>query len=203
MQTSTRRVANQSDPFGTGNAGDISVASPHQSLPPAKVKVWDPFVRLFHWAVVVGVGIDLIFDAGTGLHMAAGYVVLSLVLLRLIWGGIGSPHARFASFVTSPSTALHYLRDEMLGRSRRHIGHNPPGGLMVLALLGALMTAGASGALLNTDTFWGAEWLEQLHEFAANALYALIPIHLAGVAIASVFHRENLVRAMITGFKRR
>lgn len=164
-------------------------------------RIWDPAVRIFHWSLVTAVGIDMLLEDGTDLHAAAGYVVLGLIAFRFLWGFIGTRHARFANFVSGPGAVGRYLRSLRSPRPERHLGHNPAGALMVVALLAVLALVAGSGALLNTDALWGSEWLEETHEIAANSLFILVPLHVLGAVVSSIIHRENLVRAMVTGRK--
>jgi cytochrome b len=164
-------------------------------------RIWDPAVRIFHWSLVTAVGIDMLLEAGTDLHAAAGYAVLGLIAFRFIWGFVGTRHARFASFITGPGAVGRYLRSLPTSHPERHLGHNPAGALMILALIAILALVAGSGALLNTDAFWGSEWLEETHEIAANSLFILVPLHVLGAVVSSIIHRENLVRAMVTGRK--
>lgn len=172
--------------------------------PPATVKVWDPFVRVFHWSLATLFAVAyLTGDEIEKVHIAAGYTIAGLVGLRIVWGFIGPAHARFSNFVRSPRDVLTYLRDVALLRAPRYIGHNPAGGAMIVALLVMLIGTCTSGILLTTDAFWGAKWAEEVHEVFANLTVALIVFHVLGVLLASFEHRENLVKAMITGRKRR
>jgi cytochrome b len=173
------------------------------ATPPATVPVWDRFVRVFHWSLVL----LFVLAYATGdeierVHVAAGYAIAGLLVLRLVWGFVGPPHARFRSFIRPPREVLAYVRDVCRFRARRHLGHNPAGGAMILALLVGLAATVATGIMMTTDAFWGAQWVEDVHEFFANATVALIFLHVAGVLFASFQHRENLVAAMITGRKR-
>ncbi len=169
---------------------------------PATVRVWDPLVRLFHWSLVISFTIAWLGEGGRGLHQAAGYVVLALVAVRLIWGFVGSRHARFRDFVPRPQGLLAYLKSLRSGHPRRYLGHNPAGGAMILLLLAMLILTGGSGWLMTTDAFWGIEWVENLHAVAANLTVVLVFAHVAGVLFSSLAHRENLVLAMINGRKR-
>jgi len=169
---------------------------------PATVRVWDPLVRLFHWGVVTSFTIAWLGEGGKSLHQGAGYVVLALVVVRLIWGCVGSPHARFRDFVPRPKRLLAYLKSARSGHPRRYLGHNPAGGAMIVLLLALLILTGGSGWLMTTDAFWGIVWLEDLHKALANLAVVLVFAHVAGVVFSSVAHQENLVLAMITGRKR-
>ncbi len=144
--------------------------------------MWDPVVRVFHWSLAAAVMLALISDEDRGLHEAAGYVALALILIRLIWGFIGPRPARFSSFVQPPSAILAYLRDVARFRARRYLGHNPAGGAMILLLMATVVTAGISGWLSQTDRFFAVAWVEDLHSASANLLIALIVFHVIGVA---------------------
>jgi cytochrome b len=173
------------------------------ATPPATVKVWDPFVRVFHWALVT---LFLVAYA-TGdeiekVHATAGYTIAALVAARIVWGVIGPRHARFSSFVRPPGDVLRYLRDAVLLRAPRYLGHNPAGGAMIVALLAALIGTCVTGYMMTTDAYWGAKWVEEVHEVLANLTIGLVVAHVLGVLVASFEHRENLVAAMLTGRKR-
>jgi cytochrome b len=186
-------------------AGAISSSAPtaagHTEWP-AVVRVWDPLVRLFHWSLVVRFTIAWLTEEGKGLHRGAGYFVLGLVAVRLIWGFVGSRHARFVDFVPGPRRLLLYANSLRSGHPPRYLGHNPAGGAMIVLMLAMLILTGGSGWLMTTDAFWGIEWVEELHAIAANLTVVLVFAHVAGVIFSSLAHRENLVLAMITGRKR-
>jgi len=171
---------------------------------PAFIRVWDPFVRIFHWSLVALFIINWISaDELERLHEVTGYSIAVLIGLRLVWGLVGGRHARFGDFIFRPATVIAYVKDVLFLRPRRYLGHNPAGGAMVLALLFSLLVAVGTGVLSQTDMFWGREWIEEFHEAAAYAILGLVFAHIAGVVVASIQHRENLVRSMITGRKRR
>jgi len=170
----------------------------------SSVKVWDPFVRLFHWGLAASFIIAWITaDDWDTLHHWAGYAAAALIGLRLVWGLIGSRYARFTQFIKSPAATIGYLSDIMRGRERRYIGHNPAGAAMVMVLIFAMLGCAFTGWLCTTDAFWGSDWVEETHETLANGLLILVLVHIGGVLLASLRHHENLVRAMITGKKRR
>ncbi len=167
------------------------------------IRVWDPFVRTFHWALSASFAVAWLSSKDAeGLHNAAGYVAGALVALRVVWGFVGPGYARFAQFVRSPETVIDYLRAIKHGSERRYIGHNPAGGAMIVVLLAATAATAVSGWLLTTDAFWGSTALQRVHSALAHGVLALVVIHLGGVALASLHHHENLVRAMIVGVKR-
>lgn len=173
------------------------------ATPPATVKVWDLFVRVFHWSLAT----LFIVAYATGdeierVHIAVGYTIAALLSLRIVWGFVGPRHARFKNFVRPPRDVFRYLRDVALFRAPRYLGHNPAGGAMIVALLAMLAATCATGFMMTTDAFWGADWVEGVHETLANLTVGLIVFHVLGVLIAGFEHRENLVKAMITGRKR-
>lgn len=167
------------------------------------IRVWDPLVRIFHWTLVLCFVVAW-FSAQVwdSLHDWAGYAAGALVLVRVIWGFVGAPYARFSQFVRSPRVVIAYLKSIAAGSEARFIGHNPAGAAMIVALLIAMAAAVVTGWMLTTDALWGAAWAQHLHSVVAHGLLLLILLHLVGVAVASVRHRENLPRAMLTGDKR-
>jgi len=181
------------------------------------VRIWDPLVRVSHWTLATAfLAAWLVGDDWLDLHVLAGYTVLGLVLFRLVWGVIGTRHARFTDFVRPPAAVLAYLKDVVRVRARRHLGHNPAGGAMVIALLLSLTFTAISGlalyghgefsgplaGLMQGAPVWLGNALEELHEFFANFTLLLVVLHVAGVALASLQHGENLIRSMFTGRKR-
>ena len=205
-----------------------------------QVRVWDPLVRTFHWSLVA----LFAFAYATGdhagaLHIWSGYIVLALVVLRVLWGLIGTRYARFSNFLYPARVIFDYAKDTLFRRAKRYVGHNPLGGVMIVAMLICLLSTGVTGYVLerarqqpaalasyslNTgvsaisvaraadDDESGevrrasrhdTRWLKHTHEFFAKLMLLLIFLHLGGVILESRLHRENLVRAMFTGFKRR
>jgi cytochrome b len=191
---------------GAASAGSSDPTSgsstPERSA--GRVQVWDPFVRVFHWLLVAGFAANYfeLVREGKLAHQVIGYVVLGLVAARILWGFVGPRHARFSSFISRPSEVLRYVGDMLAHRSRRHVGHNPAGAAMVLALLAAAILVGATGWLSTTDWFFGSDFMEEAHEILANLMLALAGLHILGVIHASWRHRENLVKSMVTGRKR-
>jgi cytochrome b len=189
-----------------------------------EVKVWDHFVRFFHWTLASAVLIAWLTDEPLWLHSWLGYLAAVLVVLRVIWGFIGTEQARFVSFVRGPKLVFDYLAGLIRFSSPRYLGHSPAGGAMIVALLIMITaTAGTGMANLAADRGEGPlagviakverpprvpgqrrpqlVW-KQVHETIANITLVLIVLHVLGVAAASIAHRENLVWSMITGRKR-
>jgi cytochrome b len=170
------------------------------------VKVWDSPVRLLHWTLVAAVaagGFSTVAGAGvpSGWHQPAGYVALAAVALRLVWSCFGSRHARLG-FVRGPRATWGYARALVAGSEPRHVGHNPLGGWMIVALMTCVAGLAASGWLYTTDALWGDETVEAVHRGLAWALVGLAALHVAGVLFTSWRQRENLVAAMFSGRKR-
>ncbi|HCK79921.1 MAG TPA: cytochrome b/b6 domain-containing protein [Candidatus Competibacter sp.] len=196
----------------------------------SEVVVWDPLVRLFHWVLVAafcaaylteGEPFEAIQDQLDGawlqsVHVWAGYTIAGLLLFRLVWGFVGPRHARFDDFVRDPRVTFAYVKQVLLLRAPRHLGHNPAGGAMIVILLLSLTVITASGlALYGADKGLGPlaglladagdstiHTLEEVHEFFANFTLLLVAGHLLGVIWESLLHRENLALAMFTGRKR-
>lgn len=182
-----------------------------------EVKVWDPLVRVFHWSLVTAFAVAyLTEDHFLGLHTQAGYTIIGLVLFRLIWGVIGTRHARFSDFVRGPAAVRDYLVSLLHGRPAHYLGHNPAGGWMVITLLVALLlttlsglltygigenAAGPFAALAGDPGGFLSEAMEEVHEFLAHFTLLLVFVHIAGVIVSGWLHHENLVRAMFTGRK--
>ncbi|MBM3565460.1 MAG: cytochrome B [Alphaproteobacteria bacterium] len=199
------------------------------------IGVWDPFVRWGHWALAAAFLIAYVLeDEILVVHVWLGYLAGALVVARLGWGLVGPRHARFSDFVYPPRMVFAYLRDLLLFRARRYLGHSPAGGAMAVALwLGVLAAVGsglaaygaagkgpltgafaaapaASFVQTGTDGDEGrkkrkspaAKFWEEVHEVLASVTLALVVVHIGGVGWASLAHRENLPRAMWTGWKR-
>lgn len=202
------------------------------------IEVWDPLIRILHWLLVLAFAVAYVTEGEPEfLHVWSGYLIVAIVALRLIWGFIGPEYARFIGFVRPASEVMRYLKDLVMLRSRRYVGHSPAGGAMIVALLLSLTATAFTGmAVLADEENEGplAHWLGQsgdssiattddarrngsshvhrdderesvwteVHEFFANLTLVLVLAHIAGVLVASLAHRENLIRAMLTGRKR-
>lgn len=194
----------------------LYVAAPGVDDEEAKVRVWDPFVRASHWLVFLLVAALLLtgFRGDQENHLALGIDILVIVLGRVAWGFVGEGHARFSDFVVGPTRFYRYALSIIQGHPRRFLGHNPVGGWMVVTLLATLVVLACSGLVLQAELEFDG-WLVGLlhlndaavltllhvHQVAVWTLVALIPLHLIGVFIAGVQHKENLVVAMLNGEK--
>lgn len=168
----------------------------------AETLVWDFPTRIFHWllaASFLGAYVTAEVDRLQPLHLLFGYTAAGLVAFRLVWGLIGSRYARFSSFEFSPRAVIDYAKSLLGPAPKRFIGHNPLGSWAIVILLAmqALVFVSGLGALWINN----GEFFEELHEGVAAAALALVTVHVAAVVLSSILHRENLVRAMITGYK--
>ena len=170
---------------------------------PHSVRVWDRLVRGSHWASVLLIVVALNTHGGLlAMHRSAGYALLALLGLRIVWGLVGRGHARFANFVPSWTRLWRYLGQMLRGGEPRMLGHNPAGALMVLALIATLLAIVATGLVLDTTAYRDHRPLHAWHDGLSDVLLVLAALHVLGVAYTSIRHRENLVWAMITGRKR-
>jgi len=167
-----------------------------------KVLVWDAPVRVFHWLMVLsfaGAYLSAESERWRLLHVTLGYTMAGLVAFRVLWGFVGTRHARFGNFVRGPAAVWRHLRELVQGQPAQEAGHNPAGALAIVALLGMTAVVAASGWATYNDV--GGGWLEELHEGAANVMLAIVGVHITGVLLASWLHHDNLIGAMVTGRK--
>lgn len=167
-----------------------------------RVKVWDPVVRLFHWALVWAfLSNAVLTQPGKTVHQGVGYAVAGLIALRLVWGFVGTRHARFADFLPRPGAVLGQVQDMATGRKRRHEGHSPLGALMIFNLLGTMAGLAASGHAMTTVTFFGVEWVEEVHEALVIWAELSVVAHVVAVVVESRRLGVNLPKSMVTGYK--
>ncbi len=168
-----------------------------------RVKVWDLPQRLFHWSLVgCFAAAWLSADDAGQLHQWAGYGTVALVAFRLLWGFVGSRHARFADFVPSPGVLWDYLKRLVRRKEPRYLGHNPAAAVMILFLLAIVALIGGTGWWLTTDAGWGSALGEASHASLAELALAAVAVHVAAAIYESAHLKDNLVRAMIDGTKR-
>jgi cytochrome b len=167
-----------------------------------RILVWDVPTRVFHWSLALAfAGAMLTADSERhrDLHILSGFTMLALIAFRLVWGLVGTRYARFGSFAYGPRALLRDLRGIATLRGERHLGHTPAGSWAMWLMLALGVLTGLSGYVVYTD---GPEWVEEAHGALAWTLLAVVLVHVSGVALSSLLHRENLVGAMITGRKR-
>ncbi len=181
-----------------------------------KILVWDLPLRLFHWMLALLVTVSFVSAQIGGnamqIHLRSGYTILTLVLFRILWGFFGGTHARFASFVRGPATALAYLTALRRQDAGRHLAHNPAGGWPVILMLSVLLVQAGTGLFANDDIATEgplaklvskalSDRITGIHDINVVLLYVLIGLHLAAVAFYFFRKRDNLVKPMLTGFK--
>lgn len=178
----------------------------HAGLPQEQsirsVKVWDIPTRIFHWLLVLSFTAAYLTSESERYrdwHVMFGYTVAALVVFRLFWGIAGTRYARFSSFFFEPSQMLAYLQSLLTSRPKRYLGHNPAGAVAIFLLLGLGVLTALSGFATNQELL--GEWVEELHEGSAATMLAVVAVHILGVVVSSLLHRENLARSMFSGNK--
>jgi len=166
------------------------------------VLVWDIPTRIFHWLLAgsfIGAFVTAESEMFRAVHVALGYLLLALIGFRIVWGIVGTRYARFSAFAFAPSKVWAYLKSLLTATPQHYLGHNPAGSWAIYGLLLLGVLAGATGYATYNEI--GGEWFEELHEALANTMLALVGVHIAGVVVSSLLHRENLVKSMINGYK--
>jgi cytochrome b len=166
------------------------------------VLVWDAPVRVFHWLMALsfaGAYLTAESESLRLVHVTLGYTMAGLVAFRLVWGVVGSRYARFSNFVRGPAAVMRYLRSLLSGQPGHYLGHNPAGALAIVALLGLTVLVVVTGWANYNEI--GGDWTEEVHEVLANVMLGLVIVHIAAVVASSWLHRENLIGAMIDGYK--
>lgn len=164
--------------------------------------VWDMPVRVFHWVLALcfaGAWLTSESEYWKLWHVSFGYSMALLIAFRLVWGLVGTRYARFMQFVRGPAAVKAYFISYLQGKPQHHVGHNPAGALAILAIIGTVLVTVASGYAAYEEI--GGDWLSGIHEAMASLLMGIVVLHIAAVLLTSVFHKENLVRAMLTGKK--
>lgn len=177
---------------------------PARDYAPDMVKVWDFPLRLYHWALAFFVLLAWFTpSAYHATHRVAGYTVLALIVFRLVWGFFGSRFSRFHSIGRRLRASPVYLYNLRRGVTGRYRGLNPAGTAMLVAMLVLLAISTLTGWLSTTVRFFGVWWVDDTHSIVSDAVIVLVVIHVLGVIAMSLLQKENLVRAMFTGWKRR
>lgn len=169
-----------------------------------RVLIWDLPTRIFHWLLTFGflvsAAIAVTVDEDSPLfttHMIVGIVLAVMVLLRIVWGFVGTKYARFSSFLFSPAALMRYCFGALSGNEARSIGHNAGSGYAIFAMLGLVLATAFTGLMIS----FGNEAAEELHEMSSYLLMAVVFCHLIGVAWYSLRHNENISWSMLTGRK--
>lgn len=167
-----------------------------------RILVWDAPTRVFHWLQALSFFAAYLTADSERLrnyHVALGYILLGLLVFRLLWGFIGTRYARFRSFLFNPKEIVIYLRALIKGKPQHYLGHNPAGSVSVWMLLGLGIFICVTGVMTLQDD--ASDVVGDLHGVATYIMLGVIVLHLIGVLISSILHRENLLRSMFTGFK--
>jgi cytochrome b len=167
-----------------------------------RILVWDVPTRVFHWLLVVafaGAFLTSEWKRFEDTHIVLGYTLLGLMAFRLLWGFIGTRYARFSSFLFKPGEIASYALDMFDGKPAKHTGHNPVGSLAIFALIALGIISGVTGVMLLQDA--GGEVMEELHEVVSYGMLLVVALHVGGVIMSSMLHRENLAKSMVTGYK--
>ncbi|WP_096786380.1 cytochrome b/b6 domain-containing protein [Rhodobacter sp. CZR27] len=181
------------------------------------VRIWDPALRVFHWALAAAVilawGLGEFGPDVMTLHFYAGYAVIGLLAFRLIWALVGPRPARFSSFVYRPREILAYAAEAWRRKPSYWRGHNPLGGLFIVAVLLALALQALSGLVADPEDFvnvgplaasvpaWVSRKALLVHEVMGSVILGLVALHLAAIAFYKLWKGEDLVRPMLTGLK--
>ncbi len=169
-----------------------------------KVLIWDIPTRIFHWLLVCGFAVAalaaFVFDEHSPLfpyHALVGLVLGGMVVLRVVWGLVGTKYARFTSFLFSPGAVLKYITAVLQGNVTPHVGHNPGSAYAIFIMLATIGGLSISGIMMGR----GGEVFEEVHEFFAYAMIAVVLVHILGVALHTIRHNENITASMIHGQK--
>lgn len=168
-----------------------------------RILVWDLPTRVFHWSFALsfaGAYLTAESERYRDIHLALGYVFLGMLVFRLVWGLVGTAYVRFRAFWFKPAEIVAYLRALLSPHPQHYVGHNPAGGVAIFLLLALGLLISVSGLGLYWE-IGDEDWFEELHEIAANMMLLVVGVHIAGVLVSSVLHKENLVRAMFNGYK--
>lgn len=166
--------------------------------------IWDKFVRLFHWLLVLCFCFNYFWlEPGSRVHQAVGYTAATLVFIRIIWGFIGPPNARFRNFLPSISGVKEHLSELRQRKVKQDQGHNPLGGLMVFGILALFLLQAVTGFLREeVDALYGNSVLTSIHSISANTIFSLAIIHIIAVVVTAYMGKIELIRPMISGKRR-
>ena len=168
------------------------------------VLIWDLPTRLFHWLLssgfIVAAVISLLLGDDSPLfpyHAIIGLIIALMVCLRVIWGVVGTRYARFGTFVFGPGAVMEYMKGTLARGGARYIGHNPGSALAIFALLALVLALAVTGVMMGQ----GNEGVEDIHEILAWVAVGVVVVHVLGVALHTILHRENITASMIHGKK--
>jgi cytochrome b len=166
------------------------------------IMVWDMPVRVFHWLLVIcfaGAWLTSESERLQMIHYAFGYTACLLVLIRLVWGVIGTRYARFTQFLKSPKAVLEHFMAMLRGHPHHDVGHNPAGGLVMVALMLLILVIGVSGYLSVKELL--GDFAGEIHESVASLALAVVILHILAAIVMSLMEKQNLVKSMVDGKK--
>lgn len=167
-----------------------------------KILVWDLPTRVGHWLLVASFAVAWLTGESEEwrlVHVAVGYTMLAVLAFRIFWGIAGTRYARFSSFMFTPRQAMDYLSGLLRGDKSHWVGHNPAGSYAIYLLILFGLSAAGSGWAAYSEI--GGEMMKEFHEVLASTMLGVVGLHVAGVVVSGLLHRENLVRSMINGYK--
>lgn len=166
------------------------------------ILVWDIPVRVFHWLLVIcfaGAWLSAESERLQMIHYAFGYTACLLVLIRLVWGLIGTRYARFSQFLKSPRAVIEHFVAMLRGHPHHDVGHNPAGGLVMFVLMLLILLIGLTG-YLSVKAF-SENLASEAHEIVSSLALAIVILHILAAILMSVMERQNLVKSMVSGKK--
>lgn len=169
------------------------------------VLIWDLPTRLFHWLLSAGFIAAAVIALAIGehsplfpYHAIIGLTIALMVVLRVVWGIVGTRYARFGSFIFGPAAVIEYMQGALIGGGKRHLGHNPGSAVAIFALLALVLALAVTGFMMGQ----GNEAIKEVHEILAWTTVGVVVVHVLGVAFHTIRHRENITASMIHGRKR-
>lgn len=174
-------------------------------MSPQSEKLWDPLIRLFHWSIA-GIFLANYFfnEAGESWHQWLGYIAVAWLVVRFFWGFFGAGAARWADFFPTPARLKTHISALIKGEHYHRMGHSPLGGLVMILMMLCILSLGITGFMMEEiDYFWGEDWVQNLHDWIASTLLALVLVHIVAAFFESYRLKENLPLSMITGKRRK
>ena len=167
-----------------------------------KILIWDVPTRVFHW-LLVGSFAGAYYTADSeryrDIHVMLGYILLGLIAFRVCWGFLGTHYAQFRSFLFKPSEIIAYVMSLAQRNAKPYLGHNPAGSVAIWLLVLLGVVSSVTGVMALEDI--GGDLVVEWHDWVSEGMLVIVALHVLGVLVSSVMHRENLVRAMVVGYK--
>jgi cytochrome b len=166
------------------------------------ILVWDVPTRVFHWTTVLSFAVAYLTaesERTRDIHVVFGFIFLGMLVFRLVWGFAGTHYARFANFLYGPREIARYIASLFKRMPIHYVGHNPAGSVAIWLLLSLGLVLSVSGVIVYEEL--GDDIFEEVHEIVTDAMLVVVAIHVIGVIVSGIMHRENLVKSMIIGYK--